>query len=144
MDHWSGRDNKGMAMAQFTEDQLAQLKEALQRRYVELREEVRDELERSGNEHYADLAGSVPDPGDASVADMLVDLDANLVDRQVNEMREVEAALKRLADLDYGDCIECGGEIGFERLMAYPIAQRCVRCQSLHEKTYSRENKPTL
>ena len=131
-------------MAQFTEEQLAQLKEVLQQRYLELREEVRDELESSGDQHYADLAGSVADPGDASVADMLVDVNANLVDRQVNEMREVEAALKRLADLDYGDCIGCGGEIGFERLMAYPTAQRCVHCQEVHEKTYMHENKPTL
>jgi RNA polymerase-binding protein DksA len=131
-------------MAQFTEEQLGQLKEVLQQRYLQLREEVRDELESSGDQHYTDLAGSVADPGDASVADMLVDVDANLVDRQVNEMREVEAALKRLAELDYGDCIDCGGEIGFERLMAYPTAQRCVRCQEVHEKTYMHENKPTL
>ena len=73
-----------------------------------------------------------------------VDLNANLVDRQVHEIREVEATLKRLAELNFGDCIECGGEIGFERLMAYPTAQRCVRCQELREKTYSHENKPTL
>jgi RNA polymerase-binding protein DksA len=131
-------------MAKLTDDQLAQLKAVLQQRYLELREEIRSELERSGNQHYADLAGSVADPGDASVADLLVDLNANLVDRQVNEIREVEATLKRLAELDFGDCIECGGEIGFERLMAYPTAQRCVRCQELHEKTYSHENNPTL
>jgi DnaK suppressor protein len=118
-------------MADLTEDQLAQVKAALQQRYLELREEIRDELERSGNEHYADLAGSVADPGDDSVADMLVDVDAALVDRQVHEIREVEAALKRMADLDFGDCVDCGGEIGFERLMAYPTARRCVRCQSL-------------
>ena len=131
-------------MAQFTEEQLAQLKTRLQQRYLELREEIRGELERSGDQRYIDLAGSVADPGDESVADMLVDVDAALVDRQVTEMREVEAALKRLADLDFGDCIECGGEIGFERLMAYPTARRCVRCQALHEKTYAHENKPTL
>jgi len=131
-------------MAQLTDDQLAQLKARLQQRYLELREEVRGELERSGDQRYIDLAGSVADPGDESVADMLVDLDAALVDRQVNEMRVVEATLKRLADLDFGDCIECGGEIGFERLMAYPTAQRCVRCQELHEKTYTHENNPTL
>ena len=131
-------------MAKLTDDQLAQLKAALQQRYLELREEIRSELEQSGNQRYADLAGSVADPGDASVADMLVDLNANLVDRQVNEVREVEATLKRLAELNFGDCIECGGEIGFERLMAYPTAQRCVRCQELREKTYSHENKPTL
>jgi DnaK suppressor protein len=131
-------------MAKLSEEQLAQLKEMLQHRYLELREEVRGELERSGNQHYADLAGSVPDPGDESVADMMVDVDAALVDRQVNEMREVEATLKRLAELDFGDCMECGGEIGFERLMALPTAERCVRCQELHEKTYSHEPNPTL
>ena len=46
-------------MADLTEDQLAQMKAVLQQRYLELREEIRSELERSGNEHYADLAGSV-------------------------------------------------------------------------------------
>ena len=131
-------------MAQFTDDQLAQLKTRLQELYLKLREEVRAELERSGDERYIDLAGSVADPGDESVADMLVDVDAALVDRQVNEMRLVEAALKRLAALDFGDCVECGGEIGFERLMAYPTAQRCIRCQELHEKTYMHENRPTM
>ncbi|HEX7233923.1 MAG TPA: TraR/DksA family transcriptional regulator [Nitrosospira sp.] len=131
-------------MAQFTDEELAQLKARLQRRYLELREEVRGELERSGDQRYVDIAGSVADPGDDSVADMLLDLNAAIVDRQVREMREVEATLKRLAELDFGNCIECGGEIGFDRLMAYPTAQRCIRCQEVHEKTYSHENSPTL
>ncbi len=131
-------------MAKLTDEQLSQLKAALQQRYLELREEVRGELERSGDERYVDLAGSVADTGDDSVADMLLDINAAIVDRQVNEMREVEATLKRLAELNFGDCIDCGGEIGFDRLMAYPTAQRCVRCQSLHEKTYSHEPNPSL
>ncbi|SCY59049.1 transcriptional regulator, TraR/DksA family [Nitrosospira sp. Nl5] len=131
-------------MSKLTEDQLAQIKAALQQRYLELREEVRSELERSNDQRYVDLAGSVGDVGDDSVADMLLDLDAAIADRQVNEMREVEASLKRLAELDFGDCIDCGNEIGFDRLMAYPTARRCVRCQSLHEKTYSHEPNPTL
>ena len=131
-------------MAKLTGDQLAQLKTTLQKRYLELREEVRSELERSGDQHYIDLAGSVTDAGDDSVADMLVDVDAAIVDRQVHEMREVEASLKRLAELNFGECIDCGDEIGFDRLMAYPTAQRCMRCQSLHEKIYSHEQNPTL
>ena len=114
-------------MAKLTEDQLAQLKTVLQQRYLDLREEIRGELERSGDQRYVDLAGSVADVGDDSVADLLLDINAAMVDRQVNEMREVEATLKRLAELNFGDCIDCGGEIGFDRLMAYPTAQRCVR-----------------
>ncbi len=131
-------------MAKLTEDQLAQLKTALQQRYLELREEVRGESERSGDQRYVDLAGSAADVGDDSVADLLLDINTAMVDRQVNEMREVEAALKRLAELNFGDCIDCGGEIGFDRLIAYPTAQRCIRCQSLHEKTYSHEPNPSL
>lgn len=131
-------------MAQLTDDQIAQLKGRLQEIYLSLREEVRAELERSGHEGYAELAGPTPDLGDSAVADMLADLDIGLADRQVKEMQEVEAALKRVADLNFGDCAQCGDEIGFERLMAYPTAQRCVRCQELHEKTYAHENKPTL
>ena len=131
-------------MAQLTEEQIAQVKTRLQEIYLSLQEEVRAELERSGHEGYAELAGPTPDPGDSSVADMLADLDIGLADRQVKEMQEVEAALKRVADLNFGDCAQCGDEIGFERLMAYPTAQRCVRCQELHDKTYAHENKPTL
>lgn len=131
-------------MANLTDAQLAQLKQALQRRYLELQEEVRGELERSGDQRYIDLAGRVADDGDASVADMLVDLDAAMVDRQVQEMRVLETALKRLAQMDVGDCIDCGGEIGFDRLLAYPAAQRCVHCQGRHEKTYTHESTPTL
>lgn len=131
-------------MAKLTDDQLVQLKTALQQRYLDLREEVRGELERSGEQRYVDLAGSVGDVGDDSVADMMLDLNAAIVDRQVKEMREMEVSLKRLAELNFGDCIDCGNEIGFDRLMAYPTAQRCVRCQSVHEKTYSHEPNPTL
>lgn len=131
-------------MAKLTEDQLAQLKTSLQQRYLDLREEIRGELERSGEQRYIDLAGSVRDAGDGSVADMLLDINTAMVDRQVHEMREVEASLKRLAELNFGDCIDCGGEIGFARLMAYPTAQRCVQCQEVHEKTYAHEPNPTL
>ncbi|MEO6825617.1 MAG: TraR/DksA C4-type zinc finger protein [Nitrosospira sp.] len=109
-----------------TDEQLAQLKTGLQQRYLALREEVRGELERSGDRHYVDRAGSVADVGDESVADMLLDINAAIVDRQVKEMRGVEASLKRLAELKFGDCIDCGGEIGFDRLMALPY--RAAMC----------------
>ena len=131
-------------MANLSEDQLAKLKRTLQQRYLELQEDVRSELERSGDQRYIDLAGKVGDVGDDSVADMLVDIDTAIVDRQVQEMREIETSLKRLAALDFGVCTDCGGDIGFGRLLAYPTAQRCTPCQSRHEKTFHHESNPTL
>ena len=131
-------------MANLSGDQLAKLKQALQQRYLGLQEDVRSELERSGDQRYIDLAGKVGDVGDDSVADMLVDIDTAIVDRQVQEMREIETSLKRLEAPDFGDCTDCGGEIGFGRLLAYPTAQRCTPCQNRHEKTFHHESNPTL
>ena len=131
-------------MAQLTPTQIETLKKQLQQQKTALWEDVRVELERSGNQKFADLAGEVRDPGEESVAAMLVDMDAAIVDRQVREIRDIEDALKRIADGVYGACIDCGTDIGIERLQAYPTALRCIRCQGQHEKTHGGEGKPTL
>ncbi len=131
-------------MANLSVDHLAKLKQALQQRCLELQEDVRSELERSGDQRYIDLAGKVSDVGDDSVADMLMDIDTAIIDRQVQEMREIEISLKRLVALGFGDCTDCGSEIGFDRLLAYPTAQRCTPCQSRHEKTFHHESNPSL
>jgi RNA polymerase-binding transcription factor DksA len=60
--------------------------------------------------------------------------------RDHQELRDVDAALRRLAEGTYGICTDCGAEIGFERLHAEPEAARCVDCQRRHEKTYRRQN----
>jgi DnaK suppressor protein len=131
-------------MAVFTVDEAAQLKQILEKRRQLLLEEIRDELARSGEQHYVDLAGRVPDLGDESVADMLADLDAAMVDRQVIEVRAIEATLKLLAAGDFGACVDCGADIPFDRLQAYPTAARCVHCQSVHEKTFAHEGNHSL
>lgn len=131
-------------MANLTEEQLAELKKKLQHRYLELQEEIRGELGRSSDQRYISLASTLHDVGDNSVVDMLMDLGATIIDRQVNEMREIETSLKDLAGLDFGNCIDCGEEISFDRLMASPATQRCLRCQSRHEKIYTHESNPTL
>jgi len=43
-----------------------------------------------------------------------------------------------------GICIDCGQDIGFERLLANPTARRCLICQEHREKTYAHEDTPTL
>ena len=46
---------------------------------------------------------------------------------------QIEAALERLADGDYGLCHECGDFIDLERLRVLPFALRCTACQSRME-----------
>lgn len=123
-------------MANFTEDQLRQFKAALHKRYLELQAEIRNELGHASEEQGIDLTeylNTIPD-----------DIDTALVDRQINEMRELEMSEKYLMDLEFGDCIDCRNEIGFDRLIAYPSAQRCIQCQSQFEKVYPQEATPSL
>ena len=53
-------------------------------------------------------------------------------------VREMEAALKRLSQTDYGVCEECGCDIGVARLKANPSARLCVSCQAAEEECLSR------
>jgi DnaK suppressor protein len=128
-----------------TKPQIAKLARELDQQYKSLLEEVRDALEASENQQYVELIDRAPaDSGDQATGDALADLNLAIIDRHVQEMRDIEAARVRIEDGRFGSCIDCGGDIGFERLLAYPTAKRCVRCQRQHEKTYAHEGNPTL
>jgi len=131
-------------MAELIKAEIKRLTVALDQRYRLLKEEVQAELERSGESNYIDLAGGVHDTADESMADLLSDLSAESVHRQINEMREIEQALRRIREGEYGECVECGAAIGFERLLAYPTATRCITCQTHKEKMFAGSSRPSL
>ena len=122
-----------MALSRKQIDELGAIIEA---RHRALREEILKEVARARDEQYADLAGATPDSGDESLAHLVADLDQAEISRDVGELRELEAARRRIADGTYGLCVDCGGDIPLERLRAQPGAARCLACQSRHEKTY--------
>lgn len=130
--------------ASLTEAQLQAFQARLRARLKTLIEETRQILIDSDEEPYIRLAGEVHDTGEQSVADLLVDLDLADVDRHIEEIRDIEAALRRVRGQKYGVCIDCGGDIAYARLNAYPTAKRCIRCQEMHEKTYLEPGRPSL
>lgn len=123
-------------MADFTEAQLSQLRSAMQRRYLALKNEIHDELEYPFDPCSIDLTN-----GFSGIPN---DIDTACVDHQINEMRQLEEALKQLDDSNFGDCIDCTGEIGFERLLAHPAVQRCINCQKHYDQMYLHGANPTL
>lgn len=132
-------------MAAPTSSQLDQLVAKLNEDYQVLLREVRGELENSGNQHRIDLLNREPgDSGDESLASTLADFNITIVDRQVHGMRDIEAALQRIRDGEYGTCIDCGDDIAFARLLAYPTARRCIVCQEKRERLYAQEGHPTM
>jgi DnaK suppressor protein len=131
-------------MGHLTQQQLHQLNKKLNDRYQVLLVEVRKELDGVGKQNVEGLKAGTGDAGDESVADLLADLGATMIDRQIHGLREIEAARARMRDGTYGECIDCGSEIPFERLAAYPTALRDVPCQNQYEKNYVQEGRPTL
>ena len=127
-----------------SQQQLADFRARLRAQKAALLEEIRRELLQSDDEHYIDLATTVHDIGEESVADLLSDLDLAVIHRHVNEVRDIEDALQRIAEGMYGVCVDCEGEVGYERLSAYPTAKRCYDCQDHHEKGFAEEGRPRL
>lgn len=46
----------------------------------------------------------------------------------------VEAALARMREGTFGDCVSCGSEINAKRLEAVPWTRYCIECQEKLEK----------
>lgn len=47
---------------------------------------------------------------------------------------EIDEALKRIDDGEYGLCLECGGQVAKNRLKAVPYAKLCISCQNNEER----------
>jgi DnaK suppressor protein len=128
-----------------TSTQHDQLVTQLKRDYQALLLEVRQELENSGNQHRIELLNREPgDSGDESMANELADFNLAVVDRHVHELRDIEAAFRRIKEATYGTCIECGDTISFDRLQAYPTAKRCIACQEKHEREYAQAGRHSM
>jgi RNA polymerase-binding transcription factor DksA len=131
-------------MKHLTEQQIEELTLRLTERTRFLAARVREELAASDTQHYRDLAGSVTDTADEALASALVDVDTEIIDRHVVELRDIDAARERMKIETYGVCIDCGDAVAYERLAAYPSAKRCVRCQQQRERLYPRPGRPVM
>jgi len=66
---------------------------------------------------------------DLATGEISRELEAKISMRQQKQMKEIQDALERLKQGDYGICEECGETIPEPRLRLFPAARLCVRCQ---------------
>lgn len=98
-------------------------------------EEMRDDLDRTvavlRGKHQAEHVADAADSG------------ANLTEKDRNEAMlhsasaqrtAVMAALTRVEDGTYGQCVDCGKPVPDGRLEARPDAARCLGCQGKHDR----------
>jgi DnaK suppressor protein len=116
--------------ALLTSAERAALEAQLRARQRELRGEVASQLKTQDDPRLVGLRNRMEDTDDWAAADAMAAMDISLVSRDLAVLSEVEGALGRLADGSYGACVDCGVDIPYARLAAYPAAIRCVACQS--------------
>lgn len=133
-------------MSELNQDDLDHFQRQLKQRRDELRHTVAEKLRQTEREDFSALVGRVRDAGEESVAELVASTNLTLLDRETRELREVEAALNRMREGQYGICIECGADIGRERLQVRLTASRCIHCQTRREQSVrgGRDATPSL
>jgi len=116
-----------------SESQLALLQDRLREQQAELRAEVREERAESDSERDRRSAREVQDRGDDANTEQWREANAAMIDHHEDAISGIQAALSRVESGTYGLCVDCGESIGFQRLQAYPSANRCLACQSKAE-----------
>lgn len=117
-----------------TDSQRKQIEQRLAEREAELQAEVRA---AKGDAEDGDEAG--PDVQDmVEVGEERFRRGMEHVDlqRDQEELRAIADARERMLNGSYGECVDCGKTIPFQRLEVQPFALRCIDCQAKWEKTH--------
>lgn len=56
-----------------------------------------------------------------------------IANHQIEELKQIEDALKRIKNEEYGNCEMCGITIPIGRLKAKPFARYCTECREAYE-----------
>jgi RNA polymerase-binding transcription factor DksA len=123
-------------MAALSHEQMLQLREQLDRREAELLGEV-----DAVNAQLADAPSKQPhnqvedngEQGEQRIREAVVEAEQ---ERDVGELAQIAAAKERMRRGDYGECVDCGIDIPFERLKVQPFAARCIPDQERYEKSH--------
>lgn len=127
-----------------TQSQCAELEQRLTELSRDVRVKIHDTAPRNADEKSLDRAGTTLDEGDEAVSNMEEDFKLTLQQRYRGELQQLEAVQERLASGEIDRCLDCAGDIGFQRLLANPLAVRCIRCQVHYEKTHAGTATPKL
>jgi len=128
-------DSSEDPMDRLNESQLDVIRRLLDERERTLREEVRAVKEAAAERPSAIARQAEDQVGDAEER-LRTGMEHVDLQRDQEELRDIEQARDRMTDGSYGICKDCGRDIPFERLKAQPSAKRCIACQTVFEKKH--------
>ncbi|PLX99535.1 MAG: molecular chaperone DnaK [Desulfuromonas sp.] len=108
--------------------------EAARKMLLKMRDEVLKEVQQANQASLEIGQDGVPDIGDLSANTYSRDVLLNLSENQRQKIRDIDAALERVAAGEYGICMRCEEEIQPRRMEVRPFSRYCVECKSDVEK----------
>ena len=74
------------------------------------------------------------DEGDEASALSDAHLSLRFCDRDRQLLRKIKEALIRIEEGTFGECEDCGDQIGIKRLKIRPVASLCIKCKEDEER----------
>lgn len=113
------------------ESELNYFKEILESRKEQILKNisgVNEELEQIGSLE-------LNDEGDRASANNESMIENAMLEQQQQELKEIDIALTKMTNKEYGICEMCEELIGFQRLKVKPHAIYCIDCREIIEKS---------
>jgi RNA polymerase-binding protein DksA len=131
-------------MEALTQDQIRSLEQQLRRDRETALADTQDQLRHAEDVDDESLAKTPHDAGDMSEADRELDTNIAMAERYSAALGDIEDALRRIAEGNYGICTECEQPIGYARLQVQPAAKLCIECQERLEHRPGANAPPTM
>jgi DnaK suppressor protein len=106
---------------------VVRFKKSLQAHHQKLQHNL-SQRRREGRTHEPE---HVKDEADRAAMSHTRELLFQQTSRDRSLLDEITAALARVAAGTFGECLNCGQEIGIKRLEAIPWVRYCIACQEL-------------
>lgn len=75
-----------------------------------------------------------PDEIDTASSEMNLAFQGRLRERERGLLSKINQAIERIEQGVFGECQNCGEEIGTKRMQARPMAQLCIDCKAEQEQ----------
>ena len=105
--------------------------------FQELLQEQMDQLLHDAGKTVSEMTDektNFPDPTDRASLESDRNFELRIRDRERRLIGKIREALDRIEAGDFGECEDCGDQIGDARLKARPVTTLCIECKTEQER----------
>lgn len=122
----------------FLKKELADFKKLILKRKEELLNEIKhiseDTLKKSQKDAAGDISGYTLHMADVATDAYDREFSLGLASNDRNALIQIEDAIKKIDEGNFGICEQCSKPIAKSRLKAVPFTRLCLKCQQTQEK----------